>query len=207
VTATTTTAEAEHLRATPPPTPEALALAAELIGRSDLRLPDNTTPAGAAHALARALLAAGGPDSPHGLFLAAALRRRTATERKRNGPRPDDQRAARRLVQWAQVPTHAAVVGEVRNHQAWQVADQERQRRLPHLIERDGALVARFVADFRRRHGRGPSWGTVRRQMRHAWRVNDGDHILRALVREGWLVDTGEPGSLAPGPRALGLTS
>jgi hypothetical protein len=36
--------------------------------------------------------------------------------------------------------------------------------------------------------------------MRHAWRVNDGDAILRRMVARSWLVDTREPGSLAPGP-------
>jgi hypothetical protein len=205
VTATTTTAEVEHPRATPPPTEEALALAAELLGRSDLRLRGHASPAAAAHALARALAAAS-PDSAHGRFLADSIRRRSKGEHKRNRRRSDAARAARRLIENAQVPTEAAVAGEVRNAHAQQVADQERERRIAPLVEAHGGLVARFVADFRRRHQRGPSWRTVRLHMRHQWRQCDGDSIIRAMVTAGWLVDSGRPGSLAPGPRARGLT-
>jgi hypothetical protein len=140
-TATAPVPPGGHPRATPPPDQASLALAGDMIAASDLRLRGNTTPASAAHSLARALLAAGGPDSPHGLFLAEALKRRTRAERKR-GLRSDAARAARRLLELAQVPTPAAIAGELRNAYAREAAEQARERRIASLIERDGALVA-----------------------------------------------------------------
>src|SRR5687768_7242770 len=139
-----------HPPATAEPSAEALTRADELLARTDLWLYRNVTTDKARQALARAL-DRDGLDSPHAAFLAEALRRRSKTERRR-GPRPDPQRVARRLLESGVAPTAGAVAGKLHAQQA----AAARAARIAPLVERDGAPVARLVADYRRRHGIGP---------------------------------------------------
>jgi hypothetical protein len=180
--------------------PEALSLADALLARADLWLYRDVTADHARYALARAL-DRDGPDSPHAAFLAEALCRRSKTERRR-GPRSDAARIARRLLESGATPTAAAVADKLTQ----KAAAAARAARIAPLIERDGAPVARLVADYRRRHGIGPGWGRLAYEMRQQWRASDAEHVIRALVNAGWLTCTRDPGSLRPGSRARGLT-
>jgi hypothetical protein len=185
------------------PSAEVLTLAGDMYTASDLRLRRNITPDRARTALARGLMLG---DPAHRELLARALRRRTASERKR-GPRPDDQRAARRLIESGMAPTPRAVAALLESQATKRAADQARAGRVRPLVDRDGGAAASYVRDFRRRHGRGPRFGMLTRHFRGSWRASDGPAIIRGLLAEGWLTAThGRPASLDVGPRAKGLT-
>lgn len=179
------------------PTPEALSLAGDLLARADLRLSRNITADRARRALARAL-DRDGPD--HAAFLAEALRRRSNL---RFIAHDENARAARHLLTSGIAPTAAAVANKL----AGQEAAAARAARIAPLVDRDGATVARFVADWRRRYGRDPTRGKVIHRMRREWRASDGEAVVTAMLAAGWLVATRTPGGqppcgLAPGPRA-----
>jgi hypothetical protein len=180
---------------------DALARAVDLIAASDLRLARNVTPDQAARVLATALT---GASPEHAGMLAAALSRRTKSQRKA-GKRPDAWRVARRLVERGVAPTAAAVAGRLRDQAIKQAAQRARIARLAHVADRDGGDVARFVAAYRRHHGAGPGWGMVSRHMRRQWRRDDSNDAIHALLAAGWLIGGKQPGDLAPGPRAKGL--
>lgn len=194
----------ERTFATAEPTPESDAAAADLLARGDLRMRGSTAPQAAHVALSR-VLASHPLNSEHGALLVAALRKRSKAERKR-GPRPDAERAVRMLLELGQVPTPRAVAGQLRNAEIRREAAAARAVRIVPMVDHFAGDIARYVGDYRRRHGTGPGWGQVRRAFRRRWRDCDADDILRALVADGWLTATREPGSLAPGPNAKGLT-
>jgi hypothetical protein len=197
-----TTAERPHV--TSEPTPESDQLAADLLARSDLRMRRQTPPEAARLALAR-VLASHPPDTSHGRMLVEALRRRTLAERKRHGPRPDDQRAARQLLELGQCPTPAGVRGQLLNTATHRAAEAAREARVLPLVDTLGPTVARTVAGYAQRHGHLPGWWYPKRKLRQHWRRGDGDTLLRCLLAAGWLENGAEPGTLRPGRQAKGL--
>jgi hypothetical protein len=203
VTATTTTADQARPYVTPEPTAEALEVAGQLVVRSSLRMRRDVSPEMAGYVLARVLVVH--PlGSAHGELLRLAVRRLSKAQSKR-GPRPDDQRAARRLIEGGQLPTPIAVAAEARNVRLHREAEAARAERIAPMLKADGSVAAGFVRDYRRRTGNAPTRADLRRYMRHKWRYTDGPALIRRLLEAGWLEETGESGGLRPGPQARGL--
>lgn len=83
--------------------------------------------------------------------------------------------------------------------------DDEVRAQAATLLEGRGAELARWVADYRVRHGHGPSWRILRNaHLEH----DDPDHMdflsgqaIRGLCEDGWLAGIGRPYGLQPGWR------
>ncbi|MBW3656201.1 MAG: hypothetical protein KY444_08835 [Gemmatimonadetes bacterium] len=106
-----------------------------------------------------------------------------------------------RLVRLGQVPTEAAVAGEMAALQAHELrrrrGDQAR-RDVPADLMASGREAARYVQDVRDRTGHGPSWAQLGE---HAgWSRSAGNAMIVQLRQAGWLRYDRQPGSLRAGP-------
>lgn len=117
--------------------------------------------------------------------------------------KPDalELQAFARLVRLGQVPTAAAVRGEM----VAVLQSQERRRRVKQTRQQvladvgaTGLDAARYVQGYRDQHAVGPTWTDLRRHT--GWPREVVDEALRLLRREGWLDFDDQPGSLRPGP-------
>ena len=184
--------------APPAPGPGYQVLAADLLRDSGIRLRPAVYPEAAAYALAQALVRCE-PDSPHRRLLLAALRKRSAGEKKRDGARPIQERAVRVLLMHGQVPTPGAAAGWVRQHEQRRAAQAARAVRLAPLIARDAPRALAEVEACWRNQGTGPTPGDLKRAMR--WRPQDLAAILEGLEASGVLVYDRSARVLRPGPR------
>jgi hypothetical protein len=146
-------------------------------------------------ALARAL-AGTAPGSGHARLLAAALGPATQASR------PPAEVAVRALLARAQVPTPAAVAGQLvafDHHRAAVTAREQRRqaRRAPDASE--AARAATLVAEHWQVHGHGPTWRALGRAM--GWPPLEVASTIRGLAALGWLTLGEAPRSLRPGPR------
>lgn len=106
-----------------------------------------------------------------------------------------------RLVRLGQVPTAAAVrgemvaleVSELRRKQRRQVRDEE-----PLDLDSVGSESARWVQQYRARTGHGPSWMELGQH--NGWSREVVVRVLPRLRRAGWLQYDDRPGSLQDGP-------
>lgn len=145
-------------------------------------------------ALAKAL-AVTDPGSAHARLLAAALGPAT------QAPRPAAEVAVRRLLARAQVPTAAAVGGQLAaldQHQATVAAREYRRQSLRAPDSGEAARAATVVAEHWQAHGHGPTWRALGRAMR--WPPLEVESIIRGLAGLGWLTIGEQPRSLQPGP-------
>lgn len=106
-----------------------------------------------------------------------------------------------RLVRLGQVPTEAAVAGQIAAVQAHELRrrrEEQAQRDVPADLTTIGREAARYVQDVRDRTGHGPSWGQL---SEHAgWSRAAGNAMIVQLRQAGWLRYDRQPGSLRAGP-------
>jgi hypothetical protein len=121
-------------------------------------------------------------------------------------PELAEVQAFARLVRLGQVPTPAAVRGEMVSL----AASAARRRALKQAratvlddLEGTGREAAAYVAAHRERTGAGPSWAELRRHTGWPREITDG--LLGKLREAGWLTYDDEPGSLRPGPAAASV--
>ena len=146
-------------------------------------------------ALAKAF-AATVPDSPHDRLLSAAL---APTAESAETPRPVAELAVRLLLGRGQVPTAAAVAGQLATFDQRKAAMAAREQRRKQLQSSDGPRAATLVAGHWQAHGRGPTWRELGRAI--GWPQREVALTVRALAKAGWLTVGDEPRSLRPGPQ------
>jgi hypothetical protein len=171
------------------PAPDAarLELAAMLVRRA--ALPPGTDEDRAAVALARTF-GKHPPGSKHAALVGAALQPRSP-QQKRQGPRPPEQVAVRRLLARGEPAYPAAVVGEQERRFARALSRTIRREqtaeRLRPLVDGDGpAVVADLTADHQRHTGQPPpcSWLAPRVAGRFRITLADAWALVHLLNRD-----------------------
>lgn len=116
--------------------------------------------------------------------------------------RPDQRevQAFARLVRLGQVPTAAAVSGEMAAMQEHE-ARRDRLARLLDDASRVGREVAAYVHQHQQSHGDSPAWQQVAHHM--GWPQGAADQIMPKLRQAGWITYDRQPRSLRLGPAHL----
>jgi hypothetical protein len=173
-------------------------LAARLLARSRLKRQQGISFSQVTAALTKAL-AATAPESSHGRLLLAALAPTTKTAGTTGTPQPAAEVAVRLLLGRGQVPTAAAVVGQVASFDQRKAATAAREQRRKQLLSSDGPRAATLVNEHWQAHGHGPTWRELGRAM--GWPSGEVALTVRALAKAGWLTVGSEARSLRPGPQ------
>lgn len=106
-----------------------------------------------------------------------------------------------RLVRLGQVPTAAAVRGEMtalQAHDARRKRLKEATRSAMEDLSQAGSAAARYVQECRDGTGQGPSWLELGRHL--GWQRETVQALMPRLRDAGWVMYDDQPGSLRPGP-------